>query len=792
MLPSLKISIRRLVESVVRQGDLRRGQGLPPDPAVAAALHRALQKSRGPGYQSEVPLALTLAREGRELTVGGRVDGLWAANDPPLLEEIKTFRRPGPGLEPLELARAWAQLRAYGHLYAVAQELPRVTLRLTLCPQNGRGRAAPEPISQDETLSAPELARFFASLLDPWLDRQRELAAWRRRRNLLLAELPFPFPVYRPGQRDLAVAVYRAAGRGGRLLAQAATGSGKTLATLFPALKALAHGLADQVIYLTAKNTGKDAVAAALAQLMPQGPLVRAVILASRAALCPQMEADCRPECCPRAAGHFDRVGAAARELAEAGVVTPAELAPVAERHRVCPAELALDLAAAADVVAADYNHLLDPLSHLSVLHGEALSGALLLIDEAHNLAERAPRMFSAGLDAARVDAARAEAVDLPLTGRALARLTAALERQRQRLPPGPGHCQSEEPPRALLPLLEEALAALETDLAQGREVHPWLWEFYLAGQRLAQTAREFGPDMVTLWVHDFERLTLRLFCREPGPRLERVLGRARAVALFSSTLTPPAYHCRLLGGPAPETLGLAWPFPPENLRVLAARRVNTRFRQRAATSGEVAALVTALVRARRGGYLVFFPSYQYLELVRPALTVALGGAEILAQHAQMDEAARREFLWRLSHPGKGTRVGLTVLGGAFGEGVDFPPDCLAGAAVVGVGLPGPGPEREALRRYYGRALGQGFEYAYLYPGLNRVVQAVGRLIRSPQHRAVVLLLDQRYASARYTGLLPSHWRPQLVDTPAQVTELAGDFWSGVTEKSAARACASQ
>ena len=826
-MPAIRLSVRELVEFLLRTGSIdSRFTGF--DRAnEGARIHRRLQKAAGEGYAAEVFLTAERTMEGIGFTIEGRADGIFTDEDGTVvIDEIKTTAAPTDAITEDMNPCHWAQGMAYGAICAEQRELETLDVRLTYYQID-----TDEIIRYTRHFSAAELDAFLNDLLRQYLPWARRQLDWVEARNRSLGALQFPFPAYRPGQRALAGEVYRAcaAGKaeqkgGTRLFCQAPTGIGKTMSALFPALKAMGGGKGEKIFYLTARNTTQAAAEDALARLRAADPALslRSVTLTAKekACLCKDAEGRpaCLPEACPYANGYYERLKDALADLLDSAVpYDRAALTETARRHRVCPFELGLDLSEWCDVVIGDYNYLFDPVVHLKRFF-DAAGDWLFLIDEAHNLPDRARAMYSAqfaksslteakralgkGKSSLKTALTKADKVFLaarkacaqaaPRTGAEPAGETEPA--QISLLPaeaapdfalPQPLYARDgtvflQQLPAALPAALRAVHTPLQDWLEQNPEdpAHAQLLELYFALQDIARAADRYDSHFVTQLTARGSELELHLLCLDPAPFVDASLAAGRSAALFSATLTPPAFYRSVLGCADARAVALPSPFPPENLGLFCLPGISTRYRQREASVPAVADALAALARGKTGNYLAFFPSYAYLQQVYEAFAARWPDISTLVQQRSLDDAGRAEFLAQfVPRPAK-TLLGFAVMGGIFGEGVDLVGDRLIGCAMVGVGLPQVNPRQEMLRRYYEEQSGCGFDYAYRYPGMNKVLQAAGRVVRTPQDKGVVLLLDDRFAQPDTARLFPPHWQhiQYLPGTAALETALKG-FW---------------
>ena len=799
--PVHTVQVRELVEFALRRGDLgAESQFVGPDRARAGIRgHQKIQRSRPAGYQTEIPVEQVVEADEFTLQIRGRIDGLLSTPQEVLLEEIKTVQGTWDHLaDPLH----WAQAKFYGYIYARTHALDKLVIQLAYLELE-TGKVT----ELRQSCSFAELSDFFAATTAIYLDWLRERHQWCQERDQSIRALAFPFPAYRPGQRDLAVAAYRVLTNGGRLFLVAPTGIGKTISVLFPAVKALGEGKLERIFYLTARTVGRTIAEKSLADLRQGGLKLRAVTLTAKEKVCVRAGQPCDPQTCPLALGYYDRVKPAIRDALGREEINRSTLEAVALKHQVCPFELSLDVSVWADAVICDYNYVFDPQVYLRRHFGEGGGQYAFLVDEAHNLVDRAREMFSANLDGREIlEVRRAIKQAAPCCAKALAKLNSGMRKLGGPIasPDEPvevsdssvelnlfpaqaavvrdkknGIRTSHEFPETLTELLESALAEAETWLARNEsaEFREDLLALYFRLHSFRRTAELYDERYVTI-VENGPSVKVRLFCLDPSNLLRQALERGHAVIFFSATLTPMDYYRTLLGGtPEDPGLQLSSPFPPENLAVFIQDRIQTHFKGRAESLGEVVAAIGTLVQGRRGNYLIYFPSYQYLNAVLQEFQACHPSVSVLVQRPGMTEPERDAFLSAFSVEHGETLAGFAVLGGIFGEGIDLVGERLIGAVIVGVGLPQLCVERDLIRDYFQQQNAAGFDYAYTFPGMNRVLQAIGRGIRSETDRGVVLLIDARFNELRYRRLFPAWWRFVRVRYSDALREAVGGFW---------------
>ena len=799
--PLHTVSVRELIAFVLRCGDLGgERQFVGSDRALAGIRgHQKIQRSRPAGYQTEIPVEQFVEADGFTLQIRGRIDGLLVTPAEVLLEEIKTVQGAWDGVaDPLH----WAQARFYGGLYAQTHAVDEVVIQLTYLEL-----ATGAVTELRETYLFAELADFVTATTTVYLEWLHELHYWCQARDQSIRALPFPFPVYRPGQRELAVAAYRVLANGGRLFLAAPTGLGKTISVLFPAVKALGEGELERIFYLTARTVGRAIAEKACADLRRSGLKLRTVTLTAKEKVCVREGQPCDPLTCPLALGYYDRIKPAIRAALGREEITRATLEAVAQQHQVCPFELSLDVSVWADAIICDYNYVFDPQVYLRRHFAEDGGAYAFLVDEAHNLVDRAREMFSADLDGREImEVRRAIKQAVPRCAKALAKLNSVLRNLGKSVVPPEDPIEVSDPsielnlfpapaatisfdkkrvrtsrefPEDLIELVDAALTEAETWLARNEPAafRETLLTLYFRLFSFQRTAEIYDEHFVTILEHS-PALKLRLFCLDPSKLLQVALSRGKAAIFFSATLTPVDYYRTLLGGsPGDPVRQLTSPVPSEHLAVLIQDRIQTRFKVRAESLSDVVAAIGTLVEGRRGNYLVYFPSYQYLNATLEKFQSSYPSFPVLVQRPGMTEPERDAFLAAFSVEHGETLVGFAVLGGIFGEGIDLVGERLIGAVIVGVGLPQLGVERDLIRDYFQARNSAGFEYAYTFPGMNRVLQAIGRVIRSETDRGVVLLIDARFNETRYRRLFPAWWQFNRVRSADALREAVGDFW---------------
>ena len=783
---TVRISVRALIEFILRSGDIDNRTESGPDPEAMLAggrIHRKIQRSMPSTYRAEVPLKTTFEDGDLQLVVEGRADGIDRRDGMVLVDEIKGVYADVTRFteaKPLHLAQAYC----YACMLAREEGLSGVTCQITYCDLDT------EEIRRFQTVrTAEELETWMTDLAEQYFRWAHFQADHREERNRSGEALDFPYD-YRQGQKRIAVDVFRAVRRSRNLFVQAPTGVGKTLSVLFPSVKAMAEGLTERIFYLTAKTVTASVAEENLQVLLSRGLDLLACTIRAKEKLCPNEVFECNPELCPYAKGHFDRVNDAVFELLkEGGLFTAERLLAAAEKAGVCPYEFALDVSVWCDTVIADYNYAFDPRVRLRRYFSEGTGGDyIFLVDEAHNLPDRASEMYSASL--VKEDVLALKKLIMKKDGRAsraLDRLNRAMLSLRRNLGDYPevgrGILSGTVAELPDINFLMEPLTGSYFELSrlleeqknfpERKEVLTGFFEI----RTFLETAEQAGEGYRIYARFDDDGFRIRLLCVDPSARLKKCLESARTTVFFSGTLLPVQYYKEMLtGDPEEYAIYTESPFDPENRLLLAASDVSSRYQRRTETEfRRIAEYLRITVSAKTGNYLAFFPSYEFLGKVEKVLRIP--GTEILVQEKEMDEDQRRAFLSVFAKADGNSRLGLCVMGGAFSEGIDLAEDRLIGCIVVGTGLPAINPESELVKEYFDAAGKDGFDYAYRYPGMNKVRQAAGRLIRTDRDRGVILLLDDRFLTPRSRSLFPLEWADLRRTDLSRIEEELNSFW---------------
>lgn len=777
----VRISVRALVEFVLRSGDIdNRRSGAAQKDAMAAGtrIHKKIQKRMGGNYRAEVPLKYTALDEEEdiELLVEGRADGIFEEDGIVTIDEIKGVYMDLERLtEPV--AVHMAQAMCYGYFYCCDRDLDGVRIQLTYC------NLETEEIRRfHEDRSKEELEVWFRSVIHEYFKWARYLCHHELQRNQSISGLEFPFP-YREGQRDLAVAVYKTISRKKRLFIQAPTGIGKTLSTIFPAVQAMGAGKASKVFYLTAKTITRTVAEEAFRILRSRGLVFTAVTITAKEKLCPMEKTECNPEACPYAKGHFDRVNEAVFDILHLEQEMDREtVLRYAEKYRVCPFEFCLDISSWTDGIICDYNYVFDPNVRLKRYFADGASGDyLFLVDEAHNLVSRAREMYSASvykedfLDVKRIIKGKS-----PRLERQLDRCNKLLLSMKREC----GDWQLLEDVTGLAAGIMTAFSYMETFMEEFPEFpeRETVLDFYFCLRDFLNVYEELdGHYRIYEENREDGSFLVRLFCVDPSRLLSRCMDQGASTILFSATLLPVRYYKTLLSGNQEDyAVYVNSPFPEENRLLMVAEDVSSRYTRRSPSEyRKVADYIRIVTQSRPGNYMVFFPSYQYMGEIEEILEEEPLKADLLVQGQGMGEAEKAEFLEEFEKERSHSLAAFCVMGGVFSEGIDLKEERLIGVIVVGTGLPMVCVEQEVLKGYFDETEEKGFDFSYQYPGMNKVLQAAGRVIRTPEDRGVILLLDDRFLRRDHLELFPREWERFQVVNRGNAARCLEDFWNG-------------
>ena len=819
---TVKISVRRLVEFILCAGDIRQGGGVFGDADAmqeGSRIHKKIQKQGGAGYRAEVSMKMDIpVDDGLVIALEGRADGIieeYQEEQSCMCYTIDEIKGTYGDLRKMEapVMTHLGQALCYAYMLSCEKKLEEIQVQLTYV------HIESEKVRRfNEKWNFGDLEQWFMGVIREYAKWARWQLNWRRLRNASIGAASFPFE-YRPGQKKLVSGVYQTIIRGKNLFIQAPTGTGKTISTIFPAVKVMGEGRSDKIFYLTAKTITRTVACETYSLLHSRGLDFKYVVLTAKDKCCIFDEPKCNPVDCPRARGHFDRVNDAVFDLINHEcAVTAAVIDAYAEKHNVCPFEMQLDVSLWMDSVICDYNYVFDPYVYLKRFFGDTKENYIFLIDEAHNLVERAREMYSASLTLSHFKNVRkmVTGISIKMTVRIgkcikylqevrencedceetnkssgatlyLMRMMAEMEeffKDSQRIWnwDGSGHQQETAPvyagySREELGKIREAVLDLYMEAKQFVNAYDCMEE-----NRYIEYGKHIGDA-------DF---IMKIYCIDPSKDLSLRTVKGLSAIFFSATLLPIRYYKELLSASHDEDYDLYAnsPFSFENRLLLAASDVSSRYTRRGLKEYErIAGYIRDIVRAKNGNYLVFFPSYAFMQSVYDIfcdreLMKAGSSIKVIIQENTMTEQERQAFLDAFVASQQTTMIGFCVLGGIFSEGIDLKEDRLIGAIIVGTGLPQVGEERELLKKFFDQRSGMGFEYAYLYPGMNKVLQAGGRVIRTENDKGVIALLDERFNYRQYRDIFPREWSGCLKVRRDTLMQPLNDFWEHMTGSS--------
>ncbi len=777
MKKTINISVRNLVSFFLRSGDFGPGQLSSPLALDAIRAHQKIQNSRGEDYQKEVSLRHTIENENYIIEVRGRLDGVFHHSDRAVIEEIKTTNRDLKEITATPNSLHWGQAKCYGFMYAYDNQLSQVAVQLVYY------RLTTGEISEvREDFSREALTAFFDDLVSRYIEWMNQIYEWRKGRDKSLQKVCFPFETYRAGQREMAVNVYQNIRDKEMLMIQAPTGIGKTMSALFPALKALGEGLTSGIFYLTARTTGRYVAEDSLDILRNNGLRLKSLTLTAREKTCLNPGKSCSPGECTFAEGYFDRLHAGLSEFFARDNFNLEGLEDVARKHSLCPHAFSMELVPWCDCVICDYNYLFDPQVQLhDFFDSEKAVDWSVLIDEAHNLVDRAREMYSADLNKQALwDLKKSLGKEFPALTKNLLKINRWMAAGKKEAAQVTAKAVIEPMPEDLSFLLTEFVEIVQPWLAQNidTEWQQQLLEVFFKVTAFIKIARDYDENYTTIEQIVGRDFVVKLFCVNPARHIQKVLTHFETTVLFSATLLPIMYFKEIFGFEKnTPAIYLPSPFPEENLCLTIANQVSTRYVHRDQTSNTVVSFLQAMTKIPKGRILFYFPSYEYMNKIHDIFIEKYSDGRVLLQTRGMSEEERNNFLAPFNEEGDGLVIGFAVMGGIFGEGIDLIGSRLTGAVIVGLGLPGISLERDLIMDHFNGQGQKGFEFAYLFPGLNRVFQAIGRVIRSETDRGAVLLIDDRLSGARNRSFFPSHWKPTMVGDETQLSKIIKDFF---------------
>ncbi|MBS4535878.1 ATP-dependent DNA helicase [Clostridium sp. D2Q-14] len=774
---NIKISIRNLVEFILRSGDIVSSYIGKNRATEGTRIHTMIQKEMDDNYTPEVTLKTEVKFDDLTVMVQGRADGIIKEDEKIIIDEIKSVTKPLEKVDEDYNPLHWAQAKCYGYIYAIQNNLTEIDIQLTYYQMDTEKTKRIR-----KTYKLKELKNFFNNLMDKyyiWADFSRK---WVEIRDISIKELNFPFDDYREGQRNLAVGVYRTIDEEKKLFAEAPTGIGKTISTVFPSVKAIGENKGEKIFYLTAKTITRSVAEDTFSILNKKGLRFKTITLTAKDKICFCEETNCNPDECEYAKGHFDRVNDAIYDLIiHEDIITRGIIEEYAKKHTVCPFEFSLDISLWVDSIICDYNYVFDPRAQLKRFFMEEENNYIFLIDETHNLVDRSRGMFSAVLYKDVFLSLRRFFKDKELKlAKALSKLNSFMLKMKKECNEEGYYIQKEEP-EDIYYLLKKFVKEADEWLTehQKEDGHQELLELYFEVLAFIRVAEDYDERYVTYVETYGNNVKIKLFCLDPSYLLSKTLKQGRASIFFSATLSPIEYYKDILGGKDEDNIMvLPSPFDKDNLKLMIVDSVSTKYKNRELSYNSIARIIYSTINGKKGNYMVFFPSYKYMNDVYDTFIEEYPEVNTMIQEVDMSEEEREEFLYSFKENPEETLVSFAVMGGIYSEGIDLKGDRLSGAIVVGVGLPMICLERNIIRDYFNEENGLGYEYSYMYPGMNKVLQSLGRVIRTEKDKGVVCLIDERFSYSGYKKIFPPHLRRNVkVRRIDDINRILNMFW---------------
>ena len=713
---TIKISIRNLVEFIMRHGSIDNRYTSSIKAIEGIRGHQRVQKSYGDNYTAEVPLKYKLTYEDLEIIVEGRADGILIEDDKTIIDEIKTTTKDLLLIDENTNPLHWAQAKCYGYIYSMQNELENIDIQITYYNIDTKSTRI---LRQSYTLK--DLEEFFFWLIDEYKSWAQLENDWVNKRNKSIKELKFPFENYRPGQRELAVRVYKSIIDSKKCFAQAPTGTGKTISTLFPAIKAMGENETSKIFYLTAKTITREVAQNTISLMRKKDLNLKSVTITAKEKICKMEEVNCNPEYCPYANGYFDRINNSLKDiLAKYNDYSKENIEKISEEYMLCPFELSLDLTNLSDVIICDYNYVFDPRVYLKRFFDTKTTNYTFLIDEAHNLVDRAREMYSATLNEEKFIKVKKliSKKDKRIT-RVIKEIQSYFEDKLEDLTTvDENDLVESEAPLELCEILSSFIKFVDEYLARTNEENEELMDLYFDVYSFLSISDFYDKNYTTIYTKTFNGMTIKIYCVNPQKVIEEKMKKAKSNIIFSATLIPMDYFMKMYSYDEEDfIINLKSPFDVNNRLLMIGDNVATTYNKRFETSEDIASYIANCVQAKKGNYMVFFPSYKYMELVFDKMKENYPDINTSIQESNMSEEEKEEFLSMFDEDNKETHVGFCVLGGHFSEGIDLTNDKLIGVIIVGVGMPQIGIERDIIKDHM-KDSNKGFDYAYVYPGM--------------------------------------------------------------------------
>ena len=772
---SLRLSVHQLVDFLLRSGDIDNRVFNRSSMSEGSRLHSVYQAKQSSNYMSEYPLSINMTVDEINILLEGRADGIIKRNDGTyVIDEIKTTVEELEKFHSDNLEWHLGQAKCYAYMFAKLNDLEYIGIKLTYIRQ---GKEKEQYIDQ-YVFNYLELEQFVLDLINDYLEFYNIIFQKIEKRNSSIESLNFPFKKYRKGQRELAKYCYAVAKKGSRLFAEAPTGIGKTMSTLFPFIKAIKDDEKSKIFYLTAKTSGKEAAHQAIKILKEQGLSLSDIIITAKDKICFCKGKACNPDECPYTKGYYDKI----QTILRYAILTYDDfdlnaINQIAYENQICPFEFELDLSLFMDVIICDYNYLFDPISYMKRYFDEDASHYLVLVDEAHNLVDRSRDMYSASLSYESFKEARKS-----VRHSKLHKLKLALSKMNKMFKEyadveDGNHIVSFFNDYTYKTISSFITTMQDVNKNENKEVSKELLNFYLDVNRFSRILEFVNKNYLLFFKKDKEEIELNAICLDASNFLNACMDKIKGTVLFSATLSPLDYYVDTLGGDDKDArLVLPSPFQKDHLKIIIVPNVSIRYKKREASYQKVADYIKGFVKNKIGNYFIFLPSYEYLDNLMPY--IAIEDVEIYKQDREMSDEDREIFLTNFKPAPEKTTLGFVVVGGAFGEGIDLVSDRLIGAVIVGIGMPRINFISDQIAEYYNNKDYSGHDYAYLNPGMNKIMQALGRVIRSESDKGAVLLIDERYLNNEYRDLFKAEWRDyEVAFSSSEVSDICKDFF---------------
>ena len=754
----LELSVHQLVDFLLRKGDIDNRVFNRSSQTEGTRLHGIYQAKQGTNYISEYPLKQSFVVNEIEVTIQGRADGIIKKSDKEyIIDEIKTTAISLKEFRDENLEWHLGQAKCYAYMFAYALGLDHIGVRLTYIRQGKES----EKLIENYTYITKELENYVYDLIEKYLEFYNVVLRLQEERDESIKSLEFPFDNFRDGQYELTKYVYGAHKNSNSLFIEAPTGIGKTMSTIYPSIKYLLEDDKTKIFYLTAKATGKENAHNALEILRRNGLTISSVILMSKEKICFCKDKACNPDECIYAKGYYNKIKDVIKEsLIRYEDFDNETIVSIANKHSICPFELELDLSLYSDIIICDYNYVYDPTAYLKRYFDEDSTHHIVLVDEAHNLVERSKDMFSAELKKSTLE--KAKKAQRHISNKKIKNILAKIGKMFDEYDSSIEYGQTK-----IDDLSEEGYKIInrfvtvyqEVNKENNKDVSKELTELFIEVNKFLKIS-ELISERYLIYIDKSETdLIIKFYCLDASRFIKEKNRMVNSSVMFSATLSPIDYYIDLLGGDKTNSpsLSLNSPFPKENLKLLIAPKISTRYKNRDKTYQDVANYILAFINAKKGNYFIYLPSYEYLDNLLKVIEFPKN-VDVHIQNKEMSESEKEEFISSFKKKNRKTVVGLAIIGGAFGEGIDLVGDSLIGVVIVGIGLPKINFESNEVVEYYKKNEINGFNYAYTYPGMNKVMQAVGRLIRSETDRGAALLIDERYMWNDYRILFKKEW----------------------------------